>query len=240
MTAPGTTRGGSAPDPEELEDMKDCCPAPDGGTATKFALLPPVLVLLFGIVLTCGVRAQDPIKHTLSGYVEDAASGEKLIGAVLHEPSLRQGTTTNRYGFFSLTLPAGQLRVVISHIGYRSDTLSTRLDADLQLTVALQPAPVAMGMVEVEAERHDPIQEQSQMSVMRVPVRQIESAPALMGEVDVLKTLQLLPGVQSGTEGMSGLYVRGGSPDQNQPTSSISSPLWSTRVLSMAITPRAE
>ena len=214
-TALGTTRGGLAPDLGELEDMQDCCSAPGAGTAMKAALLPPVLVLLFGVVLTCSVRAQDHIKHTLSGYVEDAASGEKLIGAVLHEPSLRQGTTTNRYGFFSLTLPAGQLRVVISHIGYRSDTLSTRLDADLQLTVALQPAPVAMGMVKVEAERHDPIQEQSQMSVVRVPVRQIESAPALMGEVDVLKTLQLLPGVQSGTEGMSGLYVRGGSPDQN-------------------------
>ena len=160
-------------------------------------------------------EAQGDLKHTLSGYVEDAASGEKLIGAVLHEPSLRQGTTTNRYGFFSLTLPAGPLRVVVSHIGYRSDTLATRLDRDLHLTIPLQPAPVEMGTVKVEAERHDPIQEQSRMSVVQVPVRQIRDAPVLMGEADVLKTLQLLPGVQSGAEGMSGLYVRGGSPDQN-------------------------
>ncbi len=214
MAAHGTTRGGPVPFLEESGETRRCCRAAGADTAKK-ALLAPGLLLLFILVLTCGVRAQDHLKHTLSGYVEDAASGEKLIGSVLHEPDLQQGTTTNRYGFFSLTLPAGGLRLVVSHIGYRSDTLATRLDRDLQLTVALHPAPVEMGIVTVEAKRHDPIQEQSRMSVVQVPVRQIKSAPVLMGEVDVLKTLQLLPGVQSGTEGMSGLYVRGGSPDQN-------------------------
>ena len=172
-----------------------------------------LVLLLLG--LASGAGAQGAPKHTLSGYVEDAASGEKLIGAVLHEPDLQQGTTTNRFGFFSLTLPAGSLRVVVSHIGYRSDTLATDLGRDLQLNIALEPTPLEMEAVETKAERLDPIQEQTRMSVVQVPIRQIESAPALMGEVDVLKTLQLLPGVQSGTEGMSGLYVRGGSPDQN-------------------------
>ena len=171
--------------------------------------------LLALLSLAAGVWAQTDPVHTLSGYVEDAASGEKLIGAVLYEPTLQKGATTNRYGFFSLTLPAGPLKVVVFHIGYQSDTLATRLDQDLQLTIALQPTPLEMGAVQVEAERLDPIQEQSQMSVVQVPIRQIKNAPVLMGEVDVLKTLQLLPGVQSGAEGMSGLYVRGGSPDQN-------------------------
>ena len=171
---------------------------------------PLVLLSLAG-----GVWAQTDPAHTLSGYVEDAASGEKLIGAVLYEPTLQKGATTNRYGFFSLTLPAGPLKVVVFHIGYQSDTLATRLDQDVQLTIALQPTPLEMGTVQVEAERLDPIQEQSQMSVVQVPIRQIKNAPVLMGEVDVLKTLQLLPGVQSGAEGMSGLYVSGGSPDQN-------------------------
>ena len=171
--------------------------------------------LLVLIGLASGVWAQPDPVHTLSGYVEDAASGEKLIGAVLYEPALQKGATTNRYGFFSLTLPAGPLQVVVFHIGYQSDTLATRLDQDLQLNIALQPTPLEMGAVQVEAERLDPIQEQSQMSVVQVPIRQIKNAPVLMGEVDVLKTLQLLPGVQSGAEGMSGLYVRGGSPDQN-------------------------
>ncbi len=171
--------------------------------------------LLVLIGLAGSVWAQTDPVHTLSGYVEDAASGEKLIGAVLYEPTLQKGATTNRYGFFSLTLSAGSLQVVVFHIGYQSDTLATRLDQDRQLTIALQPTPLEMGAVQVEAERLDPIQEQSQMSVVQVPIRQIKNAPVLMGEVDVLKTLQLLPGVQSGAEGMSGLYVRGGSPDQN-------------------------
>ena len=171
--------------------------------------------LLVFLSLADGVWAQTDPVHTLSGFVEDAASGEKLIGAVLYEPTLQKGTTTNRYGFFSLTLPAGPLQVVVFHIGYQSDTLATRLDQDVQRTIALQPTPIEMGTVQVEAERLDPIQEQSQMSVVQVPIRQIKNAPVLMGEVDVLKTLQLLPGVQSGAEGMSGLYVRGGSPDQN-------------------------
>ena len=171
--------------------------------------------LLVFISFVGSVWAQTDPLHTLSGYVEDAASGEKLIGAVLYEPALQKGATTNRYGFFSLTLPAGSLQVVVFHIGYQSDTLATQLDQDRQLTIALQPTPLEMGAVQVEAERLDPIQEQSQMSVVQVPIRQIKNAPVLMGEVDVLKTLQLLPGVQSGAEGMSGLYVRGGSPDQN-------------------------
>ena len=171
--------------------------------------------LLVLIGLAGSVWAQTDPVHTLSGYVEDADSGEKLIGAVLYEPALQKGATTNRYGFFSLTLPEGPLQVVVFHIGYQSDTLATRLDQDLQLTIALQPTPLEMGTVQVEAERLDPIQEQSQMGVVQVPIRQIKNAPVLMGEVDVLKTLQLLPGVQSGAEGMSGLYVRGGSPDQN-------------------------
>ena len=174
------------------------------------------LLVLIGLIgLVGSVWAQTDPVHTLSGYVEDAASGEKLIGAVLYEPALQKGATTNRYGFFSLTLPEGPLQVVVFHIGYQSDTLATQLDQDLQLNIALQPTPLEMGAVQVEAERLDPIQEQSQMSVVQVPIRQIKNAPVLMGEVDVLKTLQLLPGVQSGAEGMSGLYVRGGSPDQN-------------------------
>ena len=171
--------------------------------------------LIFFLGLACGVCAQSPPEYTLSGYVKDAASGEKLIGAVLYEPTLRQGTATNRYGFFSLTLSADSLRIVVSYIGYRSDTLATRLDRDLQLDFALQPLPLEMAAVQVEVERLDPIQEQTQMGVVQVPVSQIKNAPALLGEVDVMKTLQLLPGVQSGAEGMSGLYVRGGSPDQN-------------------------
>lgn len=170
-------------------------------------------IFWFGCV--CGANAQTPPQHTLSGYVEDASSGEKLIGAVIYEPTLREGAITNRYGFFSLTLPADSLRLVVSYIGFRSDTLAVRLDRELQLDFALHPLPLEMQTIEVEAERLGPIQEQTRMGVVDVPVSQIENAPVLLGEVDLMKTLQLLPGVQSGAEGMSGLYVRGGGPDQN-------------------------
>ena len=172
-----------------------------------------VPILLLGLAFDA--HAQPRAEYTISGYVEDASNGEKLIGAALYEPALRQGAITNRYGFFSLTLPADSLRIVVSYIGFRSDTLAIRLDRDLRMDLALQPLPLEMKTVEVEAERLDPIQDQTRMGVVDVPVSQIENAPVLMGEVDLMKTLQLLPGVQSGAEGMSGLYVRGGGPDQN-------------------------
>lgn len=170
-------------------------------------------ILLFGLI--CGAGAQPRTEHTISGYVADASNGEKLIGASLYEPTLRQGATTNRYGFFSLTLPADSLRIVVSFIGFRSDTLSIRLERDIRVEFALHPLPLEMQAIEVEAEQVDPIQEQTRMGVVEVPVSQIENAPVLLGEGDLMKTLQLLPGVQSGAEGMSGLYVRGGGPDQN-------------------------
>lgn len=170
---------------------------------------------IFWIGCVCGANAQHPVEHTISGYVTDASNGEKLIGASLYEPALRQGATTNRYGFFSLTLPADSLRIVVSYIGFRSDTLAIRLDRDLRVDFALKPLPLEMQAIEVEAEQVDPIQEQTRMGVVDVPVTQIEKAPVLLGEVDLMKTMQLLPGVQSGAEGMSGLYVRGGGPDQN-------------------------
>lgn len=169
----------------------------------------------FLFFLTCVAGAQPRAEQTISGYVSDASNGEKLIGASLYEPGLRLGATTNRYGFFSLTLPADSLRIVVSYIGFRSDTLAIRLDRDLRLDFALQPLAFEMTTVEIQAERLDPIQEQTRMGVVDVPVSQIENAPVLLGEGDLMKTLQLLPGVQSGAEGMSGLYVRGGGPDQN-------------------------
>ncbi len=172
-----------------------------------------VPILLLGLAFDA--HAQPRSEYTISGFVSDASNGEKLIGAVLYEPTLRQGATTNRYGFFSLTLPADSLRIVVSYIGFRSDTLAIRPDRNLHVNFALQPLPLEMKAVEVQAERLDPIHEQTRMGVVEVPVSQIENAPVLMGEVDLMKTLQLLPGVQSGAEGMSGLYVRGGGPDQN-------------------------
>ncbi len=152
---------------------------------------------------------------TVSGYVQDAESGEKLIGANLFVPSLAAGTITNAYGFFSLTLPGDSASVRVSYIGYRTTVVSFTLAQDLEFNINLPPLRESLDAVEVVAEREELLVETSQMSKIDVPIVQIKTMPALLGEVDVLKSLQLLPGIQSGNEGSTGLYVRGGGPDQN-------------------------
>ncbi len=174
-----------------------------------------IAAFLFVVFVMSPLGAQQSGNFTISGYVQDQESGERLIGANVFDPDQQLGTTTNTYGFFSLTLPAGSLRLTVAYVGYRSSISELSLDRDLQLTISLQPAAVAGDTIEVVGEIIEQIEERSQMSVIDLPVLQIRSLPSLLGEVDVLKTLQLLPGVLSGNEGTSGLYIRGGGPDQN-------------------------
>ena len=153
-------------------------------------------------------------KFTISGYVEDAASGEKLIAANVFDLRSLQGAVSNTYGFFSLTLPADSVRLAASYIGYQDVEAAFLLRKDTTITFRLT-SQIELPTVEIKASKQERIEENSQMSQVAVPVDQIEKLPALLGEVDVLKTLQLLPGVQGGGEGQNGVYVRGGSPDQN-------------------------
>ncbi|HHB78449.1 MAG TPA: TonB-dependent receptor, partial [Saprospiraceae bacterium] len=166
-----------------------------------------LFLLLFGAV----VQAQN---YTISGYFDDSETGEKLIAANLFEVKSGDGATSNTYGFYSLTLPKGEVELVASYLGYQAVTKKIMLDKDLTINFTLTPNSVLEEVV-VVAEKTKKIQKETQMSQVSVPVEQIEKIPALLGEVDVLKVLQLLPGVQSGGEGQSGMYVRGGSPDQN-------------------------
>ncbi len=151
---------------------------------------------------------------TISGYVEDAATGEKLIGATVLDELSGEGTISNTYGFFSLTLKGDRAQMVASYLGYISETAEVRLEKDTKIDFKLNQGSL-MEEVEIVAEKYERIEEETQMSKIEVPVEQIKRIPALLGEVDVMKALQLLPGVQSGGEGQTGLYVRGGSPDQN-------------------------
>lgn len=154
-------------------------------------------------------------KYTISGYIEDAESGEKLMAANVFDLKSGQGAVSNTYGFFSLTLPADTVLLQVSYIGYETQELAFVLDKNIQQNFTISSA-VSLQEVEVVANRAgEAIQDQTQMSRVDIPIEQIKKMPALLGEVDVLKTIQLLPGVQSGGEGQSGLYVRGGSPDQN-------------------------
>ena len=150
--------------------------------------------------------------HTISGYVKDFDTGEVLIGANVYDQKTLKGTTTNNYGFFSLTLPEDSVKLTISFVGYAIHQLNIELKTNLEFNIDLKSGEL-LNEVVVTAEAQ--IEETTEMSLIRVPIKQIASLPALMGETDVMKVLQLLPGVQSGVEGSSGVYVRGGGPDQN-------------------------
>ena len=154
---------------------------------------------------------------TISGYIQDTKTGERLPYANVYEPNLKIGTSTNSYGFYSLTFPSSNDSVilVVSYVGYKTFKKNIFLKKDIWLTIDLIPKTFTTEEVKVTAEGYDKIEEKSQMSQINIPIKQIENMPAFLGETDVLKAIQLLPGVQSGSEGNSGLYVRGGSPDQN-------------------------
>ena len=152
-------------------------------------------------------------KVTISGLILDAASGETLIGA--GATSGKDGAVTNNFGFYSLSIPGkdDKVSVTYSYVGYMTKTISIRVQKDTTINVRLSPG-ASLEEAIVTAQRESGVAA-TKMSAIEVPVAAIKSAPALFGEADVLKTIQLLPGVQGGTEGFSGLYVRGGGPDEN-------------------------
>lgn len=171
------------------------------------------LLFFFAFFLfTNFISAQE--KFTINGYVQDAESGEKLLGVNIFDTKSKLGTVSNTYGFYSLTLPKDSVYLAFSYVGYQTKYIGIYLDKDISLNIDLGSA-VDLEEVVVVAEEMERIEEETRMSTVTVPIETIKKIPALLGEVDVLKALQLLPGVQSGGEGQSGLYVRGGSPDQN-------------------------
>ncbi len=170
------------------------------------------ILIWFSFLLPALVIGQNA---TLSGYVRDANTGEDLVGANVTLPdSAGVGTSTNAYGFYSLSLPAGTYRVVYSYLGYNQRMETVALDQDRRLNIMLTEG-VELTEVVVTADDAAENVQGTQMGTLELPVENVKQLPALFGEVDVLKTLQLLPGVLSAGEGTSGFYVRGGGPDQN-------------------------
>jgi len=167
-------------------------------------------------VLAVSTASGQNQNHTVSGYVTDSLTGETLIGAnvVILEDETR-GTTTNTYGFYSLKLPAGRYTLRISYLGYAEQRIPIDLrEEDQRLNVALLEG-VALEEVVVQSEAADRNVASTDMGTVELPVENIKKIPAVFGEVDILKALQLLPGVLSAGEGNAGFYVRGGGPDQN-------------------------
>ena len=156
-----------------------------------------------------------PKKFTVSGYVREDGSSELLTGVNVYIPQLKTGTVTNTYGFYSLTVNAGDaISLEFSFVGYNTVTIKIDQPVDRELNVSLVPG-ATLDEVVISAENNSRQSESAKMSTISVPIAQIKNVPSLMGEKDVLKVLQLMPGVQKGMEGSSGLYVRGGGPDQN-------------------------
>jgi len=181
---------------------------------TRTLRLQRALVFLLGIFFPFLLCAQ--VRHTVSGTIRDQSSGETLIGAsvvILNHP--RSTVLSNSYGFYSLNAAAGKYTIVVSFAGYRNDTLEVSLDKDVVMAVSLSPAEAEMQEVVVSANRNNANVTKPLMGVQKLSVNEIKDVPVIFGEKDILKTIQLLPGVQSGGDGSSGFYVRGGSVDQN-------------------------
>ena len=185
---------------------------------TRFRVL---LHLVLSAVLAMPVALAQPSgRFTISGYVRDGATGESLSGVAVMHPASSEGTTTNTYGFYSLTLAApatssDSVRLLVSYLGYEKQRLTRPVGRSFRVDFRLKTAAAELAGVEVIGTREEKLAESTRMGTINIPVSQIKLLPMLFGETDVLKALQLLPGVQSGSEGSSGLYVRGGSPDQN-------------------------
>ena len=154
-------------------------------------------------------------KFTINGYAKDSLSGETLIGSTIYVNGKNKGITTNQFGFYSLTLPEGPYEVVCSNIGYQTKVVSFGLHADKQFNFQLLPKSTTSNEIIISSKRRDANVRNAQMGQIDLSIEQLRSVPAFLGEVDILKTIQLLPGVQNAGEGSAGLYVRGGGPDQN-------------------------
>lgn len=160
------------------------------------------------------VNAQERI--TLSGFVKEKGSQESLPGVNVYLPDTPFGAVTNTYGFYSLTIPSmDSARIVYSFVGYENIEKKVLLNKNTEINILLETVNQLEEVVVSARREEDYISHSAQMSQIEIPISQIKKIPAFFGEKDVLKVLQLMPGVQKGTEGQTGLYVRGGGPDQN-------------------------
>ena len=171
------------------------------------------LLLLF-LLVTTAVFAQH--KYTLSGSISDASNGEKLLGVNFIVKELHTGTSTNEYGFYSITLPEGKYTIVIDYIGFGSHQETIELNKNIRKDYKLKPEAIELKGVELNAHSAPKAAvRKPEMSVATIPITTVKKLPVLVGEVDIIKTLMQMPGVSNAGEASSGFNVRGGAADQN-------------------------
>lgn len=169
---------------------------------------------IFIIVLISNYSLFAQSRFTINGFVRDSATGESLIGASVTVGGTPNGVSTNNFGFYSISLPRGNYTLTFSYLGYRAKEKTVSLLENNVLNVQLTSQPLSGKEVVISAQRKNENVTSTEMGKIDLSIKKIKELPALFGEVDILKALQLLPGVQS-NEGTAGLYIRGGTPDQN-------------------------
>jgi len=172
-----------------------------------------ILLLIIAGILSIQTSAQT---YTISGYIKDSTNGEDMIGAIVSVvESPEKGSISNTYGFYSLTLPAGNYTLLYRYMGYTAQSISISLQGDITQNISLAPVSNTLKEVVVKTEKADNNISGTQMSVFSLTPAQVETLPVLFGEKDIFKTIQLTPGVKAAGEGNAGFYVRGGGTDQN-------------------------
>ena len=172
-------------------------------------------LLLLLILLFIAYKGMAQQNYTISGYIRSSETGEALIGATVQIKELYKGAMANAYGFYSITVPGGKHTVQYSYMGNISKIENIELSGNLNKNVDLQQASVEIAEVVIVSEASNKNIKAPEMSVVKISPKDIVSVPMIFGEQDILKTIQLMPGVKSAGEGNSGFYVRGGSADQN-------------------------
>jgi hypothetical protein len=173
-----------------------------------------LFAILFGLGIVAIANGQS--RYTISGYVKDSKTGEELIGATVSIKELAgTGANTNAYGFYSITIPEGDYTITAQYISYESQSIPIKLNQNTKLNFTLTEQLKTLEEVVITAEKKDENITRTQMGIEKLDVKEIKNIPVLFGEKDILKTIQLLPGVKSAGEGNSGFYVRGGAADQN-------------------------
>ena len=175
------------------------------------------VILSFALLsfLTSAFAVLSPERISLSGNIKDEANGEALIGVTVSIKELKRGSVTNSYGFYSVSVPKGEYTIEVSYVGYETISKKINLNQPVKLDLELKTAANEIKEVVVSSQRKDANITMNRMSSQQVSIATIRKMPALMGEVDLLKAVQLLPGVVSAGEGTSSFSVRGGGIDQN-------------------------
>jgi hypothetical protein len=176
-----------------------------------------LLIFIFSsVIFQPGFSEIDPPKSvTISGFIRDARTGETLTGAIVYPKELPTiGITSNSYGYFSLTLPIGNYSLIVQFLGYKTKIIPMELKENTKISVDMEEESIALKEITITGEKNNNNVVQSEL-ISKIDVKEIQNIPVILGEKDILKTIQLLPGVAPAGEGNAGFYVRGGGVDQN-------------------------